>query len=61
VELVENVSGAGPLKQASLATGVAVPMLAVTGVSPAPVKHATEQVVSSVQLPVVPRAPPRQE
>lgn len=57
--LVENESGAAPVKQASLACGDDV--LRVTGVLLDPVKQATEQVCDSVQLFVDPRAPPLQE
>jgi hypothetical protein len=57
--LVENASGAAPVKQASLACGDDV--LTVTGVLLDPVRQATEQVCDSVQLFIVPRAPPLQE
>ena len=56
IELDDRVSGAAPVKQASLACGVEV--LTVTGVLLLPVKQATEQLVDRVQLLVVPRAPP---
>jgi hypothetical protein len=57
--LVENDSGAAPVKQASLAWGDEV--LRVTGVLLDPVRQAIEQVCDSVQLFIVPRAPPVQE
>lgn len=58
IELDDSVSGAVPVKHASLACGVEV--LAVTGVLLFPVKQANEQLVERVQLLVVPRAPPLQ-
>jgi hypothetical protein len=59
IELDDSVSGAVPVKQASFACGVEV--LSVTGLLLFPVKQATVQVLESVQLLVVPRAPPVQE
>jgi len=58
VGFVENVSGAAPVKQASLACGVEV--LSVTGVLFVPVKQPTVQAWARMQLLVVFRATPVQ-
>src|SRR5262249_9019493 len=61
IGFAEIVSGAVSAKQVSLATGVASPMLAVTGVSLIPVRQPVGHVWASVQLFSVPRAPPVHE